>query len=464
MNFNPLEAIIPIDGRYRGRIGEASRYFSEYALIKERLRVEIEFLIKVIETCREETRLRLPHDWKDRLLRIVEDFKLEDAERIKELEKILGHDVKALMNYLRERLHQIGLEPLSSYIHLGLTSDDINNLAYSLLLSRFRDEVLIPNLIEVIKTVSGKARENLETIMLGRTHGVPAVPTTFGRFLSNYAYRLAKIAYELASFKFPGKLGGAIGDHSALKFTYPKVDWIEFSKGFVESLGLEYTPASTQILPHDKISEFLGKISILDAIISNLCRDLWLLSSLGLLVFGRRVGEAHSSTMPHKSNPLHLENAEGACDLASSIASFMARRLISSRLHRDLSDSIIKRFYGLPLTLTIIGFKSLMEAFKRMNVLKDKMRLEVESHPESLAEAYQVYLRAHGVEDAYELVQGALDKGWSEVLKEIEDRGLPDEIVKRLKEVEPTKYVGEAVRIGSMLLDEVEKILRKIGK
>ena len=464
MSFKPLEAIIPIDGRYRGRVGEASRYFSEYALIRERLRVEIEFLIKLVETCRGEISFKLPQDWKDRLLKIIEEFKLEDAERIKELEKILGHDVKALVNYLRERFHQIELEPLSSYIHLGLTSDDVNNLAYSLLLSRFRDEVLIPNLIGVIEAISEEARKHLETIMLGRTHGVPAIPTTFGRFLSNYAYRLARIAHELASFKFPGKLGGAVGDHSALKFTYPKVDWIEFSKSFVESLGLEYIPASTQILPHDRISEFLSKISILDAITSNLCRDLWLLSSLGLLVFGRKVGEAHSSTMPHKSNPLHLENAEGALDLASSIASFMARRLISSRLHRDLSDSIIKRFYGLPLTLTIIGFKSLMEAFKRMNVLRDKMRLEVENHPESLTEAYQVYLRAHGVEDAYELVQEALGRGWSEILKKIKDRGLPDEIVKRLEEIKPTEYVGEAVRIGSMLLDEVEKILRRIGE
>ncbi|RLG01921.1 MAG: hypothetical protein DRN49_00270 [Thaumarchaeota archaeon] len=464
MNFKPLEAIIPIDGRYRERVADASRYFSEYALIKERLRVEIEFLVKIIETCCGEITSKLPQDWKDRLLKIIDDFKLEDAEEVKELEKILGHDVKALMDYLRKRLHRIGLEQLSSYIHLGLTSDDVNNLAYSLLLSRFRDEVLVPNLIRVIRTISEKAKDNLETIMLGRTHGVPAVPTTFGRFLSNYAYRLARITYELAVFKFPGKLGGAVGDHSALKFTYPEVDWIEFSKGFVESLGLEYIPASTQILPHDKISEFLGKISILDAIASNLCRDLWLLSSLGLLVFGRRVGETHSSTMPHKSNPLHLENAEGAFDLASSIASFMARRLVSSRLHRDLSDSIIKRFYGLPLTLTIIGFKSLMEAFKRMNVLRDKMKLEVESHPESLTEAYQVYLRAHGVEDAYELVQGAFDKGWSEILKEIKGRGLSSEVVKRLREAKPSEYFGEAIRIGSMLLDEVEKILGRLGK
>ena len=464
MSFKPLEAIIPIDGRYRRRVAEASNYFSEYALIKERLRVEIEFLIRIVEVCGGEMESKLPRDWRDRLLRLVDEFKLEDAERVKELEKTLGHDVKALINYLREKLHQIGLEQLSPYIHLGLTSDDVNNLAYSLLLTRFRDEVLIPNLIEVVKTMSEKARENLETIMLGRTHGVPAVPTTFGRFLSNYAYRLARIADELVSFKFPGKLGGAVGDHSALKFTYPRVDWIEFSKDFVESLGLEYIPASTQILPHDRISEFLNKISILDAIASNLCRDLWLLSSLGLLVFGRRVGEVHSSTMPHKSNPLHLENAEGAFDLASNTASFMARRLISSRLHRDLSDSIIKRFYGLPLTLTIIGFKGLMEAFRRMIVLRDRMREEVERHPESLAEAYQVYLRARGVEDAYELVQRSLGKGWSEVLREIKDRGLPTEVVKRLEEAKPTEYVGEAVRIGSMLLDEVDRILGEIGK
>jgi len=464
MSFKPLEAIIPIDGRYRGRVAEASNYFSEYALIRERLRVEIEFLIRIVEACGVEMESKLPRDWRDRLLKLVEGFKLEDAERVKELEKTLGHDVKALINYLREKLHQVGLERLSPYIHLGLTSDDVNNLAYSLLLTRFRDEVLIPNLIEAVKTISEKARENLETVMLGRTHGVPAVPTTFGRFLSNYAYRLARVAYELASFKFPGKLGGAVGDHSALKFTYPKVDWIRFSKDFIEFLGLEYVPASTQILPHDRISEFLNKVSILDSIASNLCRDLWLLSSLGLLFFGRRAGEVHSSTMPHKSNPLHLENAEGAFDLASSTASFMARRLISSRLHRDLSDSIIKRFYGLPLTLTIIGLRGLMEAFKRMIILRDRMRDEVERHPESLAEAYQVYLRAHGVEDAYELVQGALSKGWGEVLREIEGRGLPAEAIERLREAKPTEYVGEAIRIGSMLLDEVDRILRKLGE
>jgi len=345
--LRPLEAITPIDGRYRGRVEELSRYFSEYALIKKRLEVEIKYLIELMKAVKPKVVASLPDDWEKRVEKIVDGFGVEEAERVKELERRLGHDVKALMTYLRNKLHEVDLKQLSPYIHLGLTSDDVNNLAYSILLKSFSREILIPKLMSLVEMIADISRENVDVVMLARTHGVPAIPTTFGRFLANYAYRLSKLLEEISSFEFPGKLGGAVGDHSALKLTYPDLDWMRFSREFVESLGLRYFPAATQILPHERISDFLMKTSILCSILSNLCRDLWILSSLGLLIFARKPMEAHSSTMPHKSNPIHLENAEGAFDLASSISSQIAGRLISSRLHRDLSDSIIERFYGL---------------------------------------------------------------------------------------------------------------------
>ncbi|MCD6591671.1 MAG: adenylosuccinate lyase, partial [Thaumarchaeota archaeon] len=288
--MDPLEAIVPVDGRYRGKLEKLSNYFSEYSLFKERIRVEVSYLTKFIEEVEPDKITSLPLNWKEILKIIAEEFSPEDAKRIKELERELGHDVAAVVRYLREKLHEHGLDPLAPYIHLGLTSEDVNNLAQSRLLLRFTREVLAPLLVQLLEQISSIALEHIDTVMLGRTHGVPAVPTTFGRFLANYAYRIAKLADQICFFRFPGKLGGAVGDHSALKFSYPDIDWIEFSRSFVESLGLEYTPAATQIIPHEKISDYLMKIALLDSVLSNLCRDLWIMSSLGLLVFGIKEG------------------------------------------------------------------------------------------------------------------------------------------------------------------------------
>jgi len=459
--MDPLEAITPIDGRYREKLEHLSRYFSEYALIRERARVELEYLAKLVEEVESEKIIGLPLKWKEVLRVIGEEISIEDARRVKELERTLGHDVAALISFLREKLHDYGLGILAPHIHIGLTSEDVNNLALSRLLHKFNQEALVPELVSPIEALSSLALEHVDTVMLGRTHGVPAVPTTFGKFLANYAYRVARIAEELYSFKFPGKLGGAVGDFSALKVTYPNVDWIEFARSFIEWMGLEYFPAATQILPHDRISDYLLKVSILDSILSNLCRDLWMLSSLGLLVFGIREKEIHSSTMPHKSNPILLENAEGAFDLASESLAYMARRLISSRLQRDLSDSIIKRFYGMPLSLTILGIRNLKGALERMIVRKEDMLLEVEGHPEVLAEAYQVYLRKLGVEDAYELIQRAVRDGWDKVV-EILRTHLPENEYSRLADLRPSSYIGEAERIAIQLLDEVNRIYKKI--
>jgi len=459
--MDPLEAITPIDGRYRAKLEEISAYFSEYSLMKERLTVETTYLRKFIEDVESEKIPTLPLNWKEVLNIIPEEFTVDEAKKVKEIERKVGHDVASIVRYLRERLHELELGDLAPYVHMGLTSDDVNNLAYSRLLSKFNRDVLLPKLIKLIEQIAALALEHIDLVMLARTHGVPAVPTTFGRFLANYAYRLAKIADQIYVFRFPGKLGGAVGDHAALKFAYPDVDWIKFSRELVESLDLEYVPASTQVLPHDKISEYLMRMSLLASILSNLCRDLWIMSSLKLLVFGIKEGEVHSSTMPHKSNPILLENAEGAFDLSSSTLAYIARRLLSSRLQRDLSDSIIKRFYGMPLSLIILGISNLCSALDRMTVNKEEMSKEVDEHPEVLAEAYQVYMRSMGIENAYEIIQEALKGGWNEVLQTLKEM-TPEEVYNELTSFKPSAYTGEAEKITLALLDEVGRIYNKI--
>ena len=459
--MDPLETIVPIDGRYREKLEKLSGYFSEYSLMKERVKVELRYLTKLIEDVEQDKISMLPLNWEEALGVIGEEFSIDDAKKVKEIERDLGHDVAAVVKFLREKLHEYELDPLTPYVHLGLTSEDVNNLAFSRLLSAFNREVLAPALVDLMEQISSLALEHVDTVMLGRTHGVPAVPTTFGKFLANYAFRIAKISEQICFFKFPGKFGGAVGDHSALKFIYPNVDWIEFSKSFVESLGLEYVPAATQVIPHEGISDYLMKVALLDSILSNLCRDLWMMSSLGLLVFGIKEGEVHSSTMPHKSNPILLENAEGAFDLASENFAYISRRLLSSRLQRDLSDSIIKRFYGLPLSLTVLGIINLRNALSRMIVRREEMLREVESHPEVLAEAYQVYLRKIGVEEAYEIVQDAVKSGWSSVMEALRNL-LPEDMYVELAELKPSNYTGEAERLTLLLLSEVEKIYKKI--
>jgi len=458
-----IEAITPIDGRYRAKLTHLVKYFSEYALIKERVRIEIEYLIKFIEEVERSKAVLLPSDWKNILRKIYQDFSLKDAERIKEIEKKVAHDVFAVIKYLVERLDPLKLHILKPYIHIGLTSEDVNNLAYSLILNRFNREVLVPALLKIVDKLSSISLQNIDALMLARTHGMPAVPTTFGRFIVNYAYRIAKILEEIANTEFPGKLGGAIGDHNALKFVYPEIDWLSFSRSFVESLGLTYFPAPTQILPHEQLSSYLMKVAILDSVSSNLCRDLWMLSMTGYIFFPSSQDEVHSSTMPHKSNPLLLENAEGAFDLASEILSYMSRRLLSSRLHRDLSDSVIKRFYGLPLSLTYMALQNLESSLDKMQVNRERMSSEVEKHPEVLSEAYQIYLRKHGHPEAYEIIQKVIRENPEKTIEELE-KILTSEELEDLARLSSSEYLGEAERIVKILTQEIRMIKNRLSK
>ncbi|MCS7125303.1 MAG: lyase family protein [Aigarchaeota archaeon] len=458
--MDSLEAIVPIDGRYREKVYFLEKYFSENAIMKERIRIELNYLVKFMDEVESSKIKLLPRNWRDSIKEIIDNFSLDEAKKIKEIEKTVGHDVVAVVRFLIDKLREAGLEILTPYVHIGLTSEDVNNIAYSVLLKRFNEEVLIPLILKIVDKLYSMSSDNMETVMLARTHGVPAVPTTFGRFIANYAYRVARILEELASIKFPGKIGGAVGDHNALKFSYPEIDWIKFSRSFVESQGLRYFPAFTQILPHDQLSEYLMKIALLDSILSNLCRDMWMMSLLGYLYFPPLKDEVHSSTMPHKSNPTLIENSEGAFDLASEILTYISRRLLSSRLHRDLSDSIIKRFYGLPLSLTCIGIQNLLVSLDRVEVDREAMVKDIEQHQEVLSEAYQVYLRKHGYVEAYEVIRAITREHPQEILKKLEGR-IPDRELEHLSQLSPSKYIGEAIEITEKLLREVEEIMKK---
>ncbi len=453
--LNPLTAITPLDGRYRETLHECSRYFSEYALIKTRMLVEIKFLkffLKSIGWSGDLSKL-------DMLEESVETFSIKDAEKVKQLEKELGHDVVAVTSYFGQKLEEIGCADLKPFIHFGLTSEDVNNIAYSLMIRDFLRQTYFPSLLKLVKRLVEMAKEHKATAYLARTHGQPAVATLFGSFIANYAYRLASLAVKLKQLKPQAKIGGAVGDLSALKATYPEVDWTSNIKKFIEELGLEYNPAVTQILPHERTSEIMQTVSIINSVISNFCRDIWMLGYQGLVVFGKAAEQVHSSTMPQKQNPLMFENAEGALDLSTALLNYMSTRLISSRLHRDLSDSVIKRFYGAAFSLSLLGIENTIRGLGELYVNVEAMKKEVEDNLGALMEEVQLVLRKHGLENGYWLAAQALEKGFEWLRQQIRQRGGDPTIV---DQVQKHAYLKPAEEKINYLIAETTALLKEL--
>lgn len=459
-----LEAVSPLDGRYRDLIDDAASLFSEESLMKYRCRVELEYLIALLERALPERTRGMRPDWREILRSIYDEFSLEDARAVKELEGKTRHDVKALEIYLRERLREKGLGELSPLVHLCMTSEDINNLAQSLMISEFMRSIYIPAISELLGKMAKLAVENESTIMLARTHGQPATPTTLGRELAVYCYRIARITEKVANLKLRGKIGGAVGNLAAHRQALPDVDWLEFVRDFVERLGLEAWPANTQVVAHEGTSELLSLLSISCSLLANLCRDLWLLSALGYLyVSPRGVG---SSTMPHKSNPVELELAEGNFDFAANMLSNMSNRLVSSRLQRDLSDSTIKRNYGVALCHLLLGVRSLMKAIDRVVVDAAAAARDLDSHAEVVAEAYQVVLRLRGVEEAFEQVMEAVRGRRANLgeMVELAERLAPDEeSLKILRSIKPHNFIGYSREQTEYLVRRSLEIIKGIA-
>ncbi|MEX0386281.1 adenylosuccinate lyase [Spiribacter onubensis] len=455
MELSQLTAISPIDGRYGRKTTALQPLVSEYGLIRHRVIVEVEWL-KALAAEGAITEVPPLSDAAARALtRIATDFDEADAGRVKAIEATTNHDVKAVEYFIKERMaDQPELAAITEFVHFACTSEDINNLAYALMLRSARNDVLLPALDQIIDRLTGMAGEHAETPMLARTHGQPASPTTLGKEFANVAARLRRQRAQLAAVPILGKINGAVGNFNAHVSAYPEIDWPAFSKRYIENLGLDYNPWTTQIEPHDGIAELFDALARVNTVGLDLVRDLW-----GYIAFGyfrqRTVeGEVGSSTMPHKVNPIDFENAEGNFGMANAVLEHLARKLPVSRWQRDLTDSTVLRNIGVGLAHSVIGYEAIMRGLGKLAVDEDRLAADLDANWEVLAEAIQTVMRRHGIAEPYEKLK-ALTRG-----KRIDAAGLqqfvdgldlPESVRDELKALTPARYTGLAARLASDL-------------
>jgi adenylosuccinate lyase len=411
MKVSTLRALSPADGRYASKVDGLRDIFSEYGLIRYRVLAEVRWLQCLADEPSIPELAPLSPVMKDVLNRIVDDFGLDGAERVKEIEATTNHDVKAVEYFIRERLGD-GPEtgPLKDFLHFGCTSEDINNVAYALMLRAARSEILLPQMRELRGALHGMAHKYAGLPMLSRTHGQTASPTTLGKELANVVARLERAQQQLRDVEIRAKFNGAVGNFNAHVVTYPDADWPAISRRFIESLGLELNPYTTQIEPHDWTAEYSHALMRYNTILIDLCRDIWSYISLGY--FRQKVAqdEVGSSTMPHKVNPIDFENAEGNLGLANALLSHFAQKLPISRWQRDLTDSTVQRNLGLAVAYVVIAMQSTRKGLGKLQVDAETIHADVAAAWEVLAEAVQSVMRRYGIPEPYEKLK-ALTRG-----------------------------------------------------
>lgn len=449
MNLETLEAISPIDGRYRYEVEEISEYFSEYSLIKNRVFVEIKWLEKLLLSGKfiddkvEKTVI-------DKLENINNKFDVIEAQKVKEIEKITKHDVKAVEYYLRDKLEENELSKYNNLIHLTCTSEDINNLAYGIMINGLLNNVMIPNMEKMIDLVHEKANEYRNIPMLSHTHGQSATPTTVGKELEVFVYRWNSILKYIKEVKLRGKFSGAVGNYNAHILSYPNIDWVIFTKEFVEELGLEYNPLTTQIESHDIICVLFGFLKLFNNVTMDYNSDMWIYISKGY--FKQKVvkGEVGSSVMPHKVNPINHENSMANIRMANCIFDNFTSNLQVSRMQRDLSDSSMLRNIGVSFAHSIISAKQTMKATKKIEANIQELEEDLKNNPEVISEAIQTVLRKNGVANGYEMLK-ELTRGKRVSLEEFKKFISRLEINKEDKEMllklTPENYIGLANKI-----------------
>ncbi|NHN47654.1 adenylosuccinate lyase [Halostella sp. JP-L12] len=448
-----LHAVSPLDGRYASRTAPLAPYASEAALMRARVRVEIEYLVSLADL--DATPLELDTEARQTLRALYKDFAEEDARLVKQLEtegygeyEATNHDVKAVEYYIRHHLPE-GMDHVSSWIHFGLTSEDVNNLAHRLLVGPAVEEVLLSEIRGVRDALGEMAREHRDLPMLARTHGQPATPTTFGKEMAVYAARLGRATGRIrrALDGLSGKLGGASGTFAAHVAAFPGVDWQRFAEEFVTGLGMEYEPLTTQVNPCDDLAELFDALRAANNVLLDLDLDVWLYVSDRYLGQEATEGETGSSTMPHKVNPIDFENSEGNLSKANSDLTFLADYVTKSRLQRDLSDSTVKRNVGAALAHCLIGYTKAQDGLAKVVPNEQVMRDELNATPEVIGEAVQTILRREGHEDAYERVK-ALTRGRSVSIEDFrelfDDLDVDDETRAELRSLSPETYTGVA--------------------
>lgn len=446
----PLKAISPLDGRYSKSTENLSDYFSEHALIKYRTKVEIEYLISL--SLEKEIQELKPFSEKDKekLRKIYTSFNIDDSKRVKAIEVATNHDVKAVEYFIREKLEKINKKRLFPWIHFALTSEDINNLSYSLMWQEAFKKEFLPKLNEVIKKLKTISKQFANTPMLSLTHGQSATPTTFGKEIKVFTHRLNRQSSQMKNHTLLGKFSGATGTWAAHSIAYPKVNWLQFTRKFVSSLGLEPNLITTQIEPHDSVVESYHSIIRSNNILTDLCRDIWSYVSRGILKQKKIPGEVGSSTMPHKINPIQFENAEGNLGLATAIFDHLSNKLPISRMQRDLTDSTTLRNQGVAMGYSYLACKNILKGLGRITVDKTKMKTELDSHWEVLAEAIQTILRKTGSDNAYEqlknMTQGT-EINQASILEFVKLLRIPEEEKNKLINLTPDQYIGIAGKL-----------------
>ncbi|WMJ07976.1 adenylosuccinate lyase [Nitrosomonas sp. sh817] len=459
MNFSAITALSPLDGRYHSKVESLRPYFSEFALIRYRVQVEIAWLkalgaepaITEVPPFSTETNARLDE--------LLTNFSVADGEAIKAIEAITNHDVKAVEYWLKQTLSDNAeVTNVAEFIHFACTSEDINNLSHGLMLKTSLQHAMLPALTAIIAKLIELAQQLAEIPMLARTHGQPASPTTLGKEMANFAYRLQRAKKQLEAAAILGKINGAIGNYNAHLSAYPHLDWERFARSFVEQLGLEFNPYTTQIEPHDTMAELFDAYARINTILLDLNRDIWGYISLGYFKQKTKENEVGSSTMPHKVNPIDFENSEGNLGIANALLRHLSEKLPVSRWQRDLTDSTVLRNMGVALGHTLLAYDSCIKGLNKLDVNIVQILEDLDNTWEILAEPIQTVMRRYGVANPYEQLK-ALTRGKSGITREtlhqfIAQINIPEAEKERLLALTPRNYIGKASELAAAIKTE----------
>ena len=449
MELSALTAVSPIDGRYGEKTQSLRSIFSEYGLIRFRVIVEVKWLQALASHPEISEVPALSADASALLDQLASNFSIEDAQRVKDIERTTNHDVKAVEYLIKEKVQDNNeLAAISEFVHFACTSEDINNLSHGLMLKTGMEEAVLPPMTQIISEIEALAHKHADQPMLSRTHGQTASPTTLGKEMANVAYRLRRQIEQMSKVSPLGKINGAVGNYNAHLSAYPKIDWQQFAETFVISLGLDWNPYTTQIEPHDYIAELFDAICRFNTILIDFDRDVWGYISLGYFKQKTVAGEVGSSTMPHKVNPIDFENSEGNLGIANAVMQHLAMKLPVSRWQRDLTDSTVLRNLGAGLGYSLIAYASTLKGISKLQANAERLNEDLDNSWEVLAEPIQTVMRRYGIDQPYEKLK-ALTRGQDGITQKtldafINNLELPADVKVELKKLTPANYVGNA--------------------